>query len=214
MEQLNEIRDFYKKNEGKTVPSVMVGFNRRFSAYAKETRRVLDKRTAPVFIRYRMNAGYVPMDDWSHGDGGRIIGEGCHIIDLFQYLVNSPVVGCNVSALKPKAGIYVDEDNRFITFEFEDGSVAQLEYFACGTKLLPKELMEVHWENKAIVMDDYKLMTGYGVKVKSFKSSVSNKGHEQEWMELYESLKQGKSAIDFESLYKTTELSILASKDC
>lgn len=214
IEQLEEISKFYKDNEGKIVPSVMVGFNRRFSDYAKEVRRVLDKRTAPVFIRYRMNAGYVPMDDWSHGDGGRIIGEGCHIIDLFQYLVNSPVVGCNVSALKPKAGIYVDEDNRFINFEFEDGSVAQLEYFSCGTKLLPKELMEVHWENKAIIMDDYKLMTGYGVKVKPFKSAVSNKGHEAEWLELYESLKTGRSAIDFESLYKTTELSILASKDC
>lgn len=214
MEQLNEIRDFYAKNEGKPVPSVMVGFNRRFSEYAKEVRRLLDKRTAPVYIRYRMNAGFVPMDDWSHGDGGRIIGEGCHIIDLFQYLINAPVSGCSVSSLKPKAGIYVDEDNRFITIEFADGSVAHLEYIACGTKLLPKENMEVHWENKAIIMDDYKLLTGYGVKVKSLKSAVSNKGHENEWLALYDSLREGKSAIDFDSLYKTSELSILASQDC
>lgn len=213
-EQLNAIKQFYKDNEEKAVPSVMVGFNRRFSEYAKEIKRLLDKRTAPVFIRYRMNAGYVPMDDWSHGDGGRIIGEGCHIIDLVQYLLGSPIVGCSVSALKPKAGIYVSEDNRFMTFDFEDGSVAQIEYFACGTKLLPKELMEVHWENKAIIMDDYKLLNGYGVKVKSLKSSTSNKGHEAEWLAMYESLKNGMAPIDLECLFKTTELSILASQDC
>ena len=32
-----------------------------------------------------MNAGYIPMDHWVHGDegGGRNLGEACHIYDLF-----------------------------------------------------------------------------------------------------------------------------------
>lgn len=213
MEQLDEIRQFYKENEGKPVPVLMVGYNRRFSKHAREIKRLLDSRTAPVFIRYRMNAGYVPADAWVHGDGGRIIGEGCHLIDLMQYLIDKPVADCSVAHFKPKAGIYLSEDNRFITMEFEDGSVAEIEYFACGNKELPKEYMEVHWENKSIVMDDYKLITGYGVKVKSLKSSLSQKGHEEEWLALYDALKLGMSPIEVNSLLRTTEISIAASQE-
>lgn len=213
MEQLEEIRQFYKENEGKQVPALMVGYNRRFSKHAHEIKKLLDSRTAPVFIRYRMNAGYVPADAWVHGDGGRIIGEGCHLIDLMQYLIDKPVADCSVAHFKPKAGIYLSEDNRFITMEFEDGSVAEIEYIACGSKELPKEYMEVHWENKSIVMDDYKLLMGYGVKVKNLKSSLSQKGHEEEWLALYEALKLGKSPIEVNSLLRTTEISIAASQD-
>jgi predicted dehydrogenase len=213
LDQLEAVRHFFKEYEGKQVPTLMVGFNRRFSKHAQEIKRFLDKRTAPVFIRYRMNAGYVPAEAWVHGDGGRIIGEGCHLIDLMQYLIDKPVADCSVAHFKPKAGIYLSEDNRFITLEFEDGSVAEIEYFACGSKDLPKEYMEVHWENKSIVMDDYKRLTGYGVKVKNLKTTLSQKGHEEEWMALYDALRIGKSPIEINSLLSTTEISIAASQE-
>lgn len=213
LDQLEEIKQFYRENEGAVVPTLMVGFNRRFSKHAQEIKRLLDNRTAPVFIRYRMNAGFVPADVWVHGDGGRIIGEGCHLIDLMQYLIDRPVADCSVAHFKPKAGYYLSEDNRFITIEFEDGSVAEIEYFACGSKELPKEYMEVHWENKSIIMDDYKLLTGYGVKVKNLKSSLPKKGHEEEWLALYDALQQGKNPIDVNSLFRTTELSILSAQE-
>lgn len=213
LEQLDDIKRFYAENAGKAVPALMVGFNRRFSQQAQEIKRHLDGRTAPVFIRYRMNAGFVPADAWVHGDGGRIIGEGCHLIDLMQYLIDKSVADCSVAHFKPKAGYYLSEDNRFITMEFEDGSVAEIEYFACGSKDLPKEFMEVHWENKSIVLDDYKMMTGYGVKVKNFKSSLPKKGHEEEWLALYEALKKGNAPIDINSLIQTTEISIACSQE-
>lgn len=214
LEQLDSIKAFYKENEGKNVPALMVGFNRRFSKAANEIKRLLDKRTAPAFVRYRMNAGFVPADAWVHGDGGRIIGEGCHLVDLMQYLIGCDVVDSNAAHFKPKAGIYLSEDNRFLTLEFEDGSVAEIEYFSCGNKALPKEYMEVHWENKSIVMDDYKLLTGYGVKVNSCKSAISRKGHEEEWLALYDSLMKGNAPIELESLFKTTEISIASAQDC
>ena len=212
LEQLEDIKSFFTENEGKQVPMLTVGFNRRYSKYAQEIKRLLDGRTAPVFIRYRMNAGFVPADAWVHGDGGRIIGEGCHLIDLMQYLLDRPVTNCSVAHFKPKSGYYLSEDNRFITMEFEDGSVTEVEYFACGSKKLPKEYMEVHWENKSIMMDDYKLLTGYGVKVKSLKSSLPRKGHEEEWLALYDALKNGRNPIDINSIFRTTELSIASAQ--
>lgn len=213
LEQLNEIKAFFVEKEGKQIPMLTVGFNRRYSKYAQEIKRLLDGRTAPAFIRYRMNAGFVPGDAWVHGDGGRIIGEGCHLIDLMQYLLGKPVIDCSVAHFKPQGGYYLSEDNRFITMEFEDGSVAEVEYFACGSKELPKEYMEVHWENKSIIMDDYKQLTGYGVKVKPLKSSLSRKGHEEEWMALYDALKNGSNPIEINSLFRTTELSIASAQE-
>lgn len=213
LEQLDEIKAFFKENEGNPAPMLTVGFNRRYSQYAKEIKRLLDGRTAPVFIRYRMNAGFVPGEAWVHGDGGRIIGEGCHLIDLMQYLIDKPVVDCSEAHFKPKEGFYLSEDNRFITMEFEDGSVAEIEYFACGSKNLPKEYMEVHWENKSIIMDDYKLLTGYDVKVKSLKSSLPKKGHEEEWLALYDALKKGTNPIEINSLFRTTEISIASAQE-
>lgn len=213
MEQLNEIKAFYADETLKVKPCLMVGFNRRFSPAAAEIRKHLDKRTAPVFIRYRMNAGFMAADVWVHGDGGRLIGEGCHIIDLMQYLVNKEVTACYESHFQPKAGMYLSEDNRFITMEFADGSVAQVEYFSCGSKELPKEWLEAHWENKSIILDDYKQLQGYGIKVKACKSEKSAKGHKEEWLALYDALKEGKSPIPVESLLKTTELSLLSATE-
>ena len=212
MDQLNMIKQFYKENEGQSVPNLMVGFNRRFSKYAVEVKRHLDKRTAPVFVRYRMNAGFIPADVWVHGDGGRIIGEGCHIIDLMQYLVNKDVTTFSESHFQPKQGMYLSEDNRFITMEFSDGSVAQVEYFACGSKDLPKEYMEVHWEGKSIIMDDFTSLTGYGVKVKQMKETQTKKGHKEEWLALYDCFIKGQNPIDLNCLFKTTELSILSAQ--
>lgn len=212
MEQLDEIKRFYKENKGKPVPALMVGFNRRFSKYAKEIKRLLDNRTSPVMLRYRMNAGYIPADVWVHADGGRIIGEGCHLIDLMQYLVGNEVVSCSASHINPQRGIFLSEDNRSITMEFKDGSIAFIDYFSCGSKELPKEYLEAHWENKSLIMEDYKKITGYGVTPKSISSNASDKGHEEEWLALYDALKNGESPIDLDSLFLTTELSILSAQ--
>ena len=213
MEQLEEIKAFYADKLVKIKPALMVGFNRRFSKYAVEIKRILDKRSAPVLIRYRMNAGFAPADVWVHNDGGRIIGEGCHLIDLTQYLVGEDVTACSVSSFKPKSGMYLSEDNRSISMEFADGSVAVIDYFSCGSKDLSKEYMEVHFEGKTIIMDDYQKLTGYGIKLKEMKESAPKKGHKEEWLAMYDALKKGESPIALESILKTTELSILAAQE-
>lgn len=213
MEQLEEIKAFYADATISNKPSLMVGFNRRFSKYAKEIKKALDKRSAPALIRYRMNAGFAPADVWVHNDGGRIIGEGCHLIDLMQYLVGEEVTACSVSSFKPKSGMYLSEDNRSISMEFADGSVAVIDYFSCGSKDLSKEYMEVHFEGKTIILDDYQKLTGFGIKVKEMKESAPKKGHKEEWLAMYDALKKGESPIALESILKTTELSILAAQE-
>ncbi len=212
LEELEMIQNFYHEETSQLKPVLMVGFNRRFSIYAQELKKALNQRNSPVLLRYRMNAGFVPADNWVHDDGGRIVGEACHIIDLMQYLTNSKIASYAVQHFKPQSGMYLAEDNRSISLSFEDGSIAIIDYFSCGNKNLPKEYLEVHFEGKSIVMDDYKSLTGYGVKIKSHKSVSSEKGHKEEWLALYDSLKKGENPIPLNCLFETTKISILASK--
>jgi len=160
----------------------MVGYNRRFSPVAVEIQRHVAKRRNPLLIHYRLNAGFIPLDHWVHGPegGGRIVGEACHIVDLFTSLIGSKVCALSVHRLMPRTSAFSGADNVAATLEYEDGSVAVLEYLAIGSKQFPKEYMEIHFDEKTLVMDDYKTLSGYGLNVKSVSSSMSQKGQLQE----------------------------------
>jgi len=211
-QELHEIEGYFENNAEEKKPLLMVGFNRRFSIYAKEIKSAIVNRDSPLFLRYRMNAGYAHIDEWVHKDGGRIVGEACHIIDLMQYLVGSEIVDMSVCTIEPRKGRFISSDNRSISLCFKDGSLAVIDYFSCGNHNLSKEYMEVHFENKSIILDDYRSITGYGIKIKSHKSSIPKKGHKEEWLALFEGLKEGKNPIKLESLFETTKISLLASK--
>jgi predicted dehydrogenase len=220
-DELRAIKAFYEtadKSPGDTGrPILMVGFNRRFSRYAREAKRHLEARINPLFIHYRMNAGYVPPDHWVHGSegGGRIIGEACHIIDLFSYLVGAPVRSVTSSSLRPKTSSVRADDNRVILLDYEDGSVAVLEYFTIGSKDYPKECLEIHFDERTIVVDDYKSIDGYGVGVQEIRSKQSEKGQFEELVAVAEILRSGKGElpIPLESLFETTAVTIAAQHD-
>ena len=61
-------------------------------------------------------------------------------------------------------------------------------------------------------MDDYKSLKGYGIKVKELKTALPAKGHEEEWIELYKSLKEGNWPITLENILQTTKISFLAAE--
>ena len=212
-EDLKAIKDFYNsklKTQNFELPLLMVGFNRRFSKYAEEAKRHTEKRINPLFMHYRVNAGYIPLDQWVHGEegGGRIIGEACHFIDLFTFFAECKVKEVYTSTLTPKTESLSSDDNRVIVLNYEDGSVATLEYFATGSKEFPKEYVEIHYDEKTIVIDDYKSIKGYGVKVKGLKGKNPEKGHLEELVVLYDAL-QGKTdkwPIELWDLLQTTEV--------
>ncbi|MCP5064210.1 MAG: zinc-binding dehydrogenase, partial [Ignavibacteriae bacterium] len=99
-EELQPIIDFYNSDVN-NKPILTVGFNRRFSKYISEVKKHTDKRINPMVIYYRMNAGFVPLDHWIHENGGRIIGEGCHLIDLMTSLTNSKIKSISYENLTP-----------------------------------------------------------------------------------------------------------------
>jgi predicted dehydrogenase/threonine dehydrogenase-like Zn-dependent dehydrogenase len=220
-EELNAIKEFYEVNpdpnqpvnQSASYPILMVGFNRRFSKYAREIKKHVKDRVNPLFIHYRMNAGYSPMESWIHSEegGGRIIGEACHIIDLFSYLIDAPVRSVSAASLQPRTESVSASDNKSIVLEYEDGSVATLEYFSVGSRKYPKEFMEVHFDEKTIVMDDYKSIHGYEIQIEDIKSKQSNKGQLETLEILYKYLtsNEGNCPIKFEDIIDTTEITLI-----
>jgi len=187
-EDLEKIESHLADNNPTDKPVLMVGFNRRFSPFAREIKKHTDRRINPLFIHYRMNAGYIPNDHWVHENGGRIVGEACHIIDLMAFLTGSDLTSITSDALDPSSGKMSSSDNKSLILKYSDGSIATIEYFAVGSRQFPKEYMEVHFDEKTIVLDDYKSLKGYGCKVREINSSRGGKGHLQELVELYDSI--------------------------
>ena len=163
-------------------PVVMVGFNRRYSPFARRLRGLVEHRSAPFQCYYRMNVGYLPPDHWVHGPegGGRLIGEGCHIFDLFRFLAGVPASGVQVMAVRSPRNDVKSTDNFTATVRYCDGSVCTLLYTAQGSRDFPKEYLELAVDERHFVLDDYRHLRCYGVRG-DLRLRHQDKGHHDEW---------------------------------
>ena len=207
-DELDEVIQAYKIS-GKTLT---VGFNRRFAPLAIQMKKALGSVDSPMNIIATMNAGFIPLNVWVHDmkiGGGRIIGEACHFIDLITYLTGSKVKSVCMSSM----GIYLKEntDNASIILKYENGSNATINYFSNGSKAYSKERVEVYHQDKTLVMDNWRKLKGYGFKNFNSASSSQDKGHQNQFNLLINSIqKGGNQIIPFDELLNTTKASFAA----
>jgi predicted dehydrogenase/threonine dehydrogenase-like Zn-dependent dehydrogenase len=171
-------------NLGELAPMLMVGFNRRFAPLALRLAAFVGERKEPLVAHYRVNAGYIPLNHWVHDPtqgGGRIIGEGCHFVDLLTFLVGQPPIAVRGAAL-PDGGRY-REDNVVLSFTFPDGSLGTISYLANGDKVFPKERLEVFAGGRVAVLDDFRNleMIYNGKRTRQSSPLKQDKGHRAEW---------------------------------
>ena len=213
-DEVKRITDFYAAAPA-NAPVLMTGFNRRFSPALQAARKILKDRTAPLIVNYRMNAGHVPGDHWVHGPegGGRNIGEGCHIYDVFHFLTGSRWKDVKVSAISTGSKHWRRDDNFIANVEFEDGSVGSLIYTALGSKTHPKEQMEVFAGGQVLVLDDYRKLTVSGGTGRGWSASTIQKGQYEELQALAGALR-GKQPwpISLEDQVATTLLSFAVQR--
>ncbi|HUE81898.1 MAG TPA: bi-domain-containing oxidoreductase [Pyrinomonadaceae bacterium] len=142
---------------------LMVGFNRRFSPLARAAKDFFQFRQTPLSIVYRINAGRIPRTHWIQDplQGGRIIGEVCHFIDLMQFLTGAQPVSVYGAAIGAGNDDLIAEDSVLITLRFADGSNGSIAYLAEGDKGLAKERVEIFGEGRAFVIDDFRDAKSY-----------------------------------------------------
>lgn len=188
------------------------GFNRRFAPLAQTLFSFLFPRTEPLYMHYRVNAGFLPPNHWLHDPqqgGGRIIGEGCHFIDFLTFLAGCAPLSVSAAAL-PNGGKY-REDNVSMTFTFADGSIGVLDYLANGDKSFAKERLEVFFGGQIAVLDDFRMlqMTKDGRK-KEIKLARQDKGHTNELQAFFRAVRSGTPPIPYEQLIGVTRASFAA----
>ena len=207
-EELAEIAEAYKT--AKPGTTLTVGFNRRFSPFAEKLKQKIGD--GPKNIIANMNAGFIPPEVWVHDleiGGGRIIGEACHFIDLCSYFAGSKVVSVCMNAMGENP--QENTDNASILLHYENGTNAVINYFANGSKSYPKERIEVFSQNRVFVLDNWRKLTGYGVKGFNTMRGRMDKGQTNEFSRLNDRiLKGGESLISFESIINTTKASFAA----
>ena len=189
-----------------------VGFNRRHAPLARSLSSFISPRTEALYAHYRINAGYIPLNHWTHDPeqgGGRIVGEGCHFIDFITFLVGAAPVSVSAVAL-PDSGKY-REDNVSMTFTFPDGSVGVVDYLANGDKSFPKERVEVFCGGRIAVLDDFrKLELVHDGRRKTVKTA-QDKGWKDEWVAFAKAIREGGGPpIPYEQLVGVTEASFAA----
>ena len=191
---------------------LMTGFNRRFSPLAQTLSSFLSPRNEPLHIHYRVNAGYIPLNHWIQDTiigGGRIIGEGCHFIDLITFLVGAAPVSVTAHAL-PDNGKY-REDNVSMTLTFPDGSIGVVDYLANGDKSFPKERVEVFGGGKIAVLDDFRSLEMVDNGRRKTVRKAQDKGWVDEWKVFAKSIREGGAPpIQYEQLIGVTKSTFAA----
>jgi len=178
---------------GSDAPVLQTGFNRRFAPDIAAMASIVGRRTNPMIIDYRMNAGRLPPDHWffSSSGGGRNRGEACHIYDLFCYLTGASVESVAVTHIVPRTHHCRHDDNFSATFAFAEGSIATLTYTALGSSDHPKETMEVFVDGAVLTLNDYRGWAAKGVRAKGDSRRVADKGHRSAVRAFFQSIRHG-----------------------
>ena len=164
-----------------------------------------------------VNAGIIPADHWLHDPqvgGGRVIGEGCHWIDLLSYLANASIVSANAVHVGSQAKVRTRDDHWTISLAFQDGSIAALHYFANGHRSYPKERLTVCCDGKVLELDNFRSLTGFGWDdFRRSKLRRQDKGHLEECRQFIDRVgRGGEPLIPFQQIQHVTDVSIQCSE--
>jgi polar amino acid transport system substrate-binding protein len=194
--------------------SVMVGFNRRFAPATQLVKEFFGNTKSPRNVLIRVNAGEIPGDHWIQDPkvgGGRLIGEGCHFVDLAVALTGSPIRRISTSAM-PKPGVPPTVwDDFAIAFEHEDGSISSVIYTSIGDSAVAKERIEVHAGGRSAIIDDFRRVETFASGKRTVKSwSQQDKGQQQEMQSWLDGIRSGASPIPLAEILNVHEACLAA----
>lgn len=194
---------------------LMVGFNRRFAPSTIEVIKHFENVKAAKVVNIRVNAGSIPADHWiqdPHEGGGRLIGEGCHFIDLASALLQqNPSTVFAIGTSKANKSVLLN-DNVIITLSYPDGSIATITYTADGSKAMSKEQVEMFGGGKSAVISDFQqtMLFEADTTVVVKKLSSQDKGQKQMVLRWLNGLKTGTPCLSYDCLMANSLATILA----
>ena len=193
------------------APLVMVGFNRRFAPQVAKMKSLLAGARGPKAFVMTVNAGAIPAEHWTQDrevGGGRIVGEGCHFIDLLRFLAGERITAVRTNTMDSPSA-----DSVSIELRFADGSIGTVHYLANGSKSFPKERVEVFAQGRVLQLDNYRRLTGFGwpgfKKMNLWSQDKGQKACAAAFVQAVAS--GGASPIPFEELIEVGRTTIVAA---
>jgi predicted dehydrogenase/threonine dehydrogenase-like Zn-dependent dehydrogenase len=189
-------------------PLVMVGYNRRFSPQVQRIKTLLAGVNGPKAFVMTVNAGVVSANHWVQDiavGGGRIIGEACHFIDLLRHLAGAKIVGHSSTFLQGFVG-----DTASIQLTFADGSIGTIHYFANGSRVFPKERLEIFVAGRVLQLGNFRTLTAFGWPAFNKMNLLrQDKGHRACVAAFVQAVSNGwDSPIPFDELVEVAHVSI------
>ena len=125
--------------------------------------------------------------------GGAILGEACHFVDLFRWLLDSEIASLMAYSLPTDVKEPVGQNSMAVSFQLTDGSVANLTYCTVGSKTSGGERVEVFAEGIGAFTEDFKSFT-LAAGSRSRKSSWwAEKGYLAQLTDFTEAIRQGRA---------------------
>jgi len=213
--QLEEVIRAYEEASAKCLLHLMVGFNRRFSPHAVKIKSLLAGAVEPKVFVMTVNAGAIPSSHWTQDPdvgGGRVVGEGCHFVDLLRFLAGARITDVQVRSVGGSPSDGIRDDKATITLSFADGSIGSIHYLANGHKSFPKERLEVFCGGRILVLDNFRRLTGYGWKgFRADRRWRQDKGHSAEASAFISAVKMGGAPpIPFEEIVEVSRTTFKA----
>lgn len=176
-EQLKKLKTFLHNNPSSKF---CINYKRSFSPFMQKIKKAIQKRNTPLMIHYRFNDTISKKNNNEMGhEAGKIINQAGHIIDLFCFLTEATPIAVSVESLNQSHDKVFPTDNFCAHISFDDGSVCSLMFTCIGHHTSSKERMELFFDSKTIVMNDFISLAGYGLP-KSFNEKVFNPDYGQE----------------------------------
>lgn len=198
------------------TPLIMVGFNRRFAPQIIRIKTLLAATQEPKAFVMTVNAGAIPAQHWTQDrsvGGGRLVGEGCHFIDLLRHLAGSRISRLRASSFRKGSGVRDDKVN--ILLEFDDGSIGTIHYLANGHRSFPKERLEVYCGGAILQLENFRALRGFGWPHFSRHTLWrQDKGQKACVAAFVQSIAGGGSSpIPFEELIEVADATLAAQKE-
>jgi predicted dehydrogenase len=209
-----ELRELRTELEQDDAPPLMVGFNRRFAPLTQALVDHLGAATGATNVLVRVNAGRLPVGHWLNDPGvggGRLLGEGCHFVDLISHVVGAlPDSVVAHTSRDADAALQAAEDF-VVSIRFGDGSLGVLVYGTRGAPTLGKELVEVHRADRSGRIEDFKSLRLWGGgRSRTQRTRTQDKGHSDE-MRMFADVLRGRVAPPPPSSYLTSTALTLAA---
>lgn len=204
LNELSEIESVIK-SAAIRPPILMVGFNRRFSPMARAVRNLMAQNRGPWRMVATINAGRLPQDHWTLDPvqgGGRIVGEGCHWVDLFRYLA-----GQSIRLVRCTRRDTDGQDGGCFELEFGDGSVGVLDYRTDLPPQMPKELIEVHGPAGQAVIRNWARLKATGLgrpRIAGLLHRSHTKGHPEALTAFLHAVQGGPAPIPLDEILEVS----------